>query len=114
MIVVSVKSAQRPLQTRNVYRGAKTRTDRVLGNSARKVGWANASRNSQPRERLEFFIQKVSLQATGGMLSIGKRQIPTPVVCDFAKEPVVMLGETLQPQLKIVFREIGIAPYLTS
>src|SRR5260370_42162753 len=106
MIVVSVKSAQRPLQTRNVYRGAKTRTDRVLGNSARKVGWANASRNSQPRERLEFVIQKVSLQAIGGMLRIGKRPIPTPFGEACAKKPVGRLGESVQPQVRIVFLDM--------
>src|SRR4029077_1515176 len=84
LIVVAIEGPERPVEARDIRSGPKAGTDRVLGNSARKVGWAHPSGKRQPGEGLEFVIQKVGHKTAGGMLRVRKRWSATSVVKDRA------------------------------
>ena len=73
LIVVAVESSESPVETGNVDRNSEAWADGALAHSSRKMGWANAGGQSQPRNWFEFVIQEESRQAARRMLVIGER-----------------------------------------
>src|ERR1700722_813931 len=112
LIVVAVKSAEGPVETRYVEGDAEARTDRVLRDSAREVRGPHTRGQRKPGYGLEFVVNKERFQAAGGVLGIGKGS-PAGVV-EHSEQFIILLIETVHTHLQIILRNVCTETNLTS
>ena len=110
---MSVESTEAPAQSWDGDACAKPRADCVLGDVAGEVCRTHPRRESEPRERFEFFIEEESGETPGSGLRIGKgrfHRIATGEVGvavgraieENAEMVIVVLMESKEANLQIV------------
>src|SRR5579871_4700024 len=113
---MTVECPKRPVQLGNVERSPKPRADRVLRDPAREMRWPHPGRERQPRYWLELVIHKERRQRSTRRLRIEKwrpaaiRKIWISIrrtVKQDSQLLIVVLMESVKPNLQIVLRKTG-------
>src|SRR5712692_2568807 len=101
LIVAAVIAAEDPVEFRHANRRAHSRVCRILGERAGKVRQPYAAIECQPARQLELVFQEQSFQVPVELLLLLERG-PAAVRRPEPEEAVVMLGEGVEPEARVV------------
>ena len=112
LIVVSVESAEGPVQTGDGESRAEAWLDGGFRDRRRQRGGSEVTfresrgpdpgRESEPGKGVELVVDIKSFQIGGGLLGVDNRQVSTAVIEDSAEELIIALIEPKESDLKIV------------